>query len=302
MRRRRYARRPGRRRTIRRARTSRGRYTRGRGSRARIGRARTTVLSGVYRTFCVNAAVAGAGATAWSTGSNNGYPETKMYYYELPSYTAPDSSPTSNCTAYNYLITPRWSDMLADANCGDPGYAAVRALYDLSRIKKCTIILRPPLGLRSVFSEATTSGPSSFPELHNLPSSEPNVSYFDFDYSSTVGGPAIGMDGDLSLQVSNKYGYKRHRFGRPIVRTIYPRYMQGINSGISSLASNPYTIPILRRGSPWLALNQSQYYMGSLAVCFAYNGSAVGTPYNQPQINYSIDTRIHIEFKMMLFG
>lgn len=301
MRSRRYGARRGlRRRAIRRrGRTSRVRSRRGRGSRSRVGRASSTTIVGTFTAHNARVIQAIAGDSQWNRAAY-------VSDYELPSWTIYSGSGGSADTkSISYLIVPRVTDQLTRALTGDVGYSTYRGIYDLVRIVKYTVILRPPAGLRTVFTEPASQTPWNYPELAGLPTSEPVLTYIDIDASQAIGS-TVGDDGDLTTDSSNRYARKMHRFDRPIVRTLYPRYIQNVYAAdaIGASVSDPttYTVPIVRRGAPWLAINASQYYMGGIVVCFPYRGSKNVAPYNQPQVAYGIESKFTVMFKMPLFG
>nr|UBJ26222.1 putative capsid protein [Red panda circovirus 7] len=288
--------RPRRRRTIRRparrAGLSRRRYSR----RPRVGRLNSAVVTQTFRCFNVNAVSCATAATVVDYGS------LSVYDWELQSYLLLNGSPgNGDCRSLGFYISPSVNQLIR-ASTGDAGYAAFSGFFNTFRVRKYTLILRPPQGLRSIFTQQASATTYNYPELAGLPSREPAVTYIDPDQSFTLSNP-VPTDGDYTTSCTNAYGYQRHRFGSAIVVSLRPRTLSLIlqaKTNASTVAN--FNIPVQRFGHPWQINATSQPWFGGIFVWFPYLGSSLATPYNQPQIRYGIESRFKLDFKSPLYA
>lgn len=288
--------RPRRRRTIRRS-SRRVGYGRRRVSRRpRVGRLNSAVVTQTFRCFNANTVKLLAGS------SGGAYGNVVATDWELPSFNVQSGSGGSADTrACGYYVSPSLNQLIRPST-GDTGYTAFSGFFNTFKLLKYTLILRPPQGLRSVFMQQASATPYNYPELTGLPSREPAVTYIDPDQTTTLGN-VIPTDGDYTTSCVASYGYRTHRFGGAIVVSLRPRTLSLIlQSGTSAGAVGNFNIPVVKWGCPWQINTTSQPWFGGIYVFFPYRGSQLSSPYNQPEVNYSIESRFKLCFKSPIYA
>jgi len=275
MRIRRFGRRRTRRRSLGRGRRRVRRSFRG---RARVGRAKSSVVVGRYACENVFAAAIGPGLAVINTPA--------FFDNTIGMYTS--AGGLTNALVYRFRPSIA---CLRRAVTGDPAYDAYAAIYDQVRVLSVTFVFTPPMGLASVLTTPVIAN-SQTPLLLNLPPRYPDFTWFDFDNQTTITS-TLPADGDYTTACTSKWSAKAHPFGRPIIRTLYPRGLVQV----SDVNNNFGIAQQIRHG--WQQNVTQQTYLGDLWMAIAYRGTAANS---QPEINYSCKQYYKLAHRMPLFG
>ncbi|AGC55148.1 putative capsid protein [Cyanoramphus nest associated circular K DNA virus] len=255
----------------------------------RIGRGFSQYVASVFKTEEVSAGIVVAGGTSFSA-------------FAPVSIVSMASAAASPANAVGYAFQFRIYD-ISNPTSGvpsDPSFITYAQIYDQFFLTKATLVLRPPLGIRSFPQTVVTNAATGqIPVAQYLPSTSRHLSYIERDSSLALTQP-LPANGDGTFANRARYGAKQHSAYGPIVRTFWPRYLGAAYNG-ADYTSSEYVI-----GNRWLTQNRSVAVGGYIVLLFAYNGygSAGGGPSTgaQPIINYDVEVYWHVKFRYTVYG
>lgn len=269
---------------------------RGRGGRLRIGRAKTSIVKCVFESEQIQ---------GWTivAGTNN-LNNQQSYASILPMYFQ-TSGPLYNAVTYGFTFPLNY---LVNA----PGnYKYVSQLYDFIKLSKVAVRFKSLINPTEAVTTGATTGVYNFAAY---PQTDPVITWVDYD----GWGPMVAVgsstpliappNGDMTQQVYNKRGARKHNPWGTIKRTFIPRRLDLVATDGTSPSGSPALVQGKRLG--WQTVNNSAAWGGQLMMAIPYLGQNAQNPNIggntnkdlQPVANYSIFCRWFISFKCPLYG
>lgn len=213
----------------------------------------------------------------------------------------PSWSGTSVTLGIAYLLTFNIASLAGTS--GD--YTSFANRFDYVRLCGIKVILRPTMV--NVTLDGTLTTPLDFTKF---PSKDPAVTTVEYDPTSNINvtaSDALSVLGDFTDQVARKERYRRHKFGRPIVRYFKPMINEcgtvinsnsspGFSSDVGSITTALNNAR--RKPSPYFSFNNPNATHFGMLIAFPYNGASTSASTgDNPKINYSIEVWYYCAFR-----
>jgi len=271
----------------------RRRGMRARRGRGYIGKLRTAVVNVVFEVEAMNVASYIPSSVTFSNFSDA--------TQGLPMFQTNSGGTQAVMWAIN--MSMNWLSTYNPSN-----YRFISTLYDYVKLKCVDVILRPLIDPRKAVT--TTNQGSAAYNFSTYPQNDPVVTVIDYDgwnpmlavnSATPVNCPA---NGDMTQQLYNRLGARRHDPWHVIRRRFYPRTCSLVASisNVAPVASGPGIIA--GRKSGWMTTFNQGIWHGQMYVAIPYLGQLVSSSYVNNQIigNYSIANKWYIAFKSPLYG
>lgn len=184
-------------------------------------------------------------------------------------------------------------------------FNAVAQLYDMVKLRKCTVELQPTVDPRRAVQVTNGTGTYNFT---TWPLQDPVITYYDADgFSpmpnvSSTGNVVCPANGDMTALLYNKPGARRHDPWRKITRTVVPHEI--ILIAADNGGKPGYNLFEARQGGPmgWQTVRNQNAFTGQLIIAIPYLGQDNAQINSQPNFEYSLNVRWYVSFKIPLFG
>lgn len=271
----------------------RRRGMRARGGRRYIGKLRTAVVNVVFEIEAMNVAGYIPSSTSFSSfnDSTQGLPMSQT------------NSGGQQAVMWAINMSMNWLSTYNPSN-----YRFISQLYDYIRLKCVDVILRPLIDPRKAV--VTTNQGSTAYNFATYPQNDPVVTLIDYDgwnpmlavnSATPINCPP---NGDMTQQLMNRLGARRHDPWKVIRRRFVPRTCTLV---ASIQATQPFvTGPGLVQGkrAGWMTTNNQGMWLGQMYIAIPYLGQQLSGGFinNQPTGLYSIANKWYLAFKSPLYG